>query len=196
MLGEEVLLLLTSVYALMVWFGHILPSVVRCNNGSTLTRVLSSSLAPSLEEIIRLTGFREGSLPVTYLGAPLFRGWVRIDMFSMLVEKVNARICGWMKRFFSMGGRVTLVNSVLNAIGVHCMIVLPVPLTTLNRITSLMANFVLDSGGAKRRHWKCWEVLCRPKQSGDLGIRDPKSITLALHAKLAWSFLEQNTLWV
>ncbi|KAL9667602.1 hypothetical protein QQ045_001964 [Rhodiola kirilowii] len=116
-------------------------------------------------------------------------------MLSSLVEKVSLPIGGWMMRFLSMGGRVTLVNSVLNAIGVHCMMVLPVPISSLNRIISMMSNFIWDSGGVRRRHWKCWEALCRLKQCGGLGIRDPKLFMQALHAKLAWSCLEQKSLW-
>ncbi|KAL9668191.1 hypothetical protein QQ045_002566 [Rhodiola kirilowii] len=34
-----------------------------------------------------------------------------------------------------------------------------------------------------------------PKSCGGLGIRDPKATMQALHAKPAWSFLEQKTLW-
>ncbi|KAL9659585.1 hypothetical protein QQ045_024392 [Rhodiola kirilowii] len=82
-------------------------------------------------EVLRHTGFKEGCLPVTYLGAPLYRGRARIDMFSSLVNKVEDRISGWMKSFLSMGDRVTLVNSVLNSIGIHTMMVLPVPITVL-----------------------------------------------------------------
>ncbi|KAL9659106.1 hypothetical protein QQ045_021149 [Rhodiola kirilowii] len=146
-------------------------------------------------EIIRISRFVEGDLPIQYLGAPLFRGRARIDMFSHLVEAVSARIGGWMKRFLSMGGRVTLVNSVLNAIGIHNMMVLPVPITILNRLSSLMANFVWDGGGTRRRHWRSWEKLCMPRRCGGLGIRDPKSVMVALHGRLAWGFLEQKSLW-
>ncbi|KAL9679888.1 hypothetical protein QQ045_017759 [Rhodiola kirilowii] len=168
----------------------------QCLNPEKSSIIFPNSFPSSRQaEILSLTRFSEGVLPVPYLGAPLFRGRVRIDMFTDLVDKVTARIGVWMKRFLSMGGRVTLVNSVLSAIGVHCMLVLPIPLTVLNRLSSLMANFIWDSGRSKRRHWKCWQVLCRPKQVGGLGIRDPKTIMTALHAKLAWSFLEQRTLW-
>ncbi|KAL9685243.1 hypothetical protein QQ045_022691 [Rhodiola kirilowii] len=146
-------------------------------------------------EIFRLTGFQEGNFPVPYLGVPLYRGRARIDMFSSLVNKVNDRIGGWMKKFLSMGDRVTLINSVLNSIGIHSMMVLPIPITILNRLTSLIANFLWDSGSSKRHHWKSWDDMCIPKHCGGLGIRNPKSVMLALHGKMAWSFLEQKTLW-
>ncbi|KAL9682430.1 hypothetical protein QQ045_014228 [Rhodiola kirilowii] len=143
------------------------------------------------EEIIRISGFAEGNLLVAYLGVPLFRGRVRIDMFSALVDKVTARVNGWMKRFLSMGGKVTLVNSVLNSVGIHSMMALPVPITILNRFMSLMANFIWDSGGEKHHHWKAWQDLCKPKHSGGLGIRDPRGVMLAVHGKMAWSYLER-----
>ncbi|KAL9667706.1 hypothetical protein QQ045_002070 [Rhodiola kirilowii] len=125
----------------------------KLNPAKSIIIIPSSFPGERKTEVMWISGFVEGALPVQYLGAPLFRGRVRIDMFNHLVESVTARIGGWMKRFLSMGGRVTLVNSVLNAIRIQNIMVLPIPITILNRLSSLMANFIWDSRGWLGAFW-------------------------------------------
>ncbi|KAL9686936.1 hypothetical protein QQ045_031331 [Rhodiola kirilowii] len=164
-------------------------------NTSKSTLIFSKDFAPTRKiDLLALLNFSEGTLPQVYLGAPLYRGRTRIDLFDGLVDKVDARIGGWSKNLLSMGGRVTLCNAVLTSVGIHAMMVLPVPIMILSRIASRIANFIWDSGGIKHRHWKSWEVICKRKDFGGLGIRDLRSTMKSLHAKLAWSFLEQKTL--
>lgn len=49
------------------------------------------------------------------------QGRVKIVYFNYLLEKLQTRINGWMKNLLSMAGRLTLVNSVLMAVGTHVM---------------------------------------------------------------------------
>ncbi|KAL9663483.1 hypothetical protein QQ045_018870 [Rhodiola kirilowii] len=146
-------------------------------------------------DLLQLTGFKEGRLPQTYLGAPLYKGITLIAYFDDLVNRLLARIKGWASHFLSMSGRIVLVNSVLNAMAIHSMICLPVPLSILDRMTSLMASFVWDAGDAKRKHWIGWERLCRSREEGGLGLKNPRGIMHALHGKLAWSYIQNKTLW-
>ncbi|KAL9666177.1 hypothetical protein QQ045_000501 [Rhodiola kirilowii] len=83
------------------------------------------------KDILDLTGFSEGTLPVPYLGAPLFRGIAKIEYFSYLVDRVWERISGWMRHHLSMVGRAILVNSVLRSMPLHAVASLPVPKTIL-----------------------------------------------------------------
>ncbi|KAL9659874.1 hypothetical protein QQ045_024684 [Rhodiola kirilowii] len=94
--------------------------------------------------LLRTTGFSTGHFPVMYLGAPLFVGCAKIEYFQYLEDKVKRRIGGWMKNLLSMGGKITLINSVLNSTSLHCMAVLPVPKTILGRLTRLFRDFLWD----------------------------------------------------
>ncbi|KAL9684647.1 hypothetical protein QQ045_022088 [Rhodiola kirilowii] len=117
-------------------------------NSSKSLLICPKGFDPSRKmDLLALSSFSEGTLPQVYLGAPLYRGRTRIDLFDSLVNKVDARIEGWANSLLSMGGRVTLCNAVLSSIGIHSMMVLPVPATILARIASRVANFVWDSGG-------------------------------------------------
>ncbi|KAL9691774.1 hypothetical protein QQ045_012200 [Rhodiola kirilowii] len=136
-----------------------------------------------------------GVFPITYLGAPLFRGAARIDFFDYLVEKVRVKTAEWMKNFISMAGRVVLVNSVLSTIPMHVIACLSVPKTTLRRIESIMSNFIWDQGVYKSRHWVSWQHLCRTKGAGGLGVHSLIDMQMAFKGKLAWAFIAADSMW-
>ncbi|KAL9688993.1 hypothetical protein QQ045_033422 [Rhodiola kirilowii] len=147
------------------------------------------------KQILEVTKFHKGTFPVKYLGVPLYVGRTKIEYFKDLEEKVQKRMGGWMKNIISFGGKVTLIESVLNSVGIHCMSVLPIPKTVLNRIGGLIRRFLWDKGDGKRRHWVGWEKICREKSVGGLGIKNLEDIMLSLKGKLAWSFLNSDSLW-
>ncbi|KAL9673369.1 hypothetical protein QQ045_029625 [Rhodiola kirilowii] len=121
--------------------------------------------------LLQLTGFSEGVFPITYLGAPLFRGAARIDFFDYLVDKV------------------------LSAMPMHVIARLLVPKTTLRRIESIMSNFIWDQGAFKRRHWISWQHLCRSKGAGGLGVHSLIDMQMAFKGKLGWAYISADSLW-
>lgn len=145
--------------------------------------------------ILHGTLFTEMQLPIKYLGTPLIQGRIKITYFDELLQKLKQKISGWMRNLLSFAGRVTLVQSVLSSMSLHVMTVLPVPKTVLHKMESLIANFLWNHGSQKRFHWIRYDLICRPKNSGGLGVRRLEDIMLSLHSKLAWEFLHQRTLW-
>ncbi|KAL9662694.1 hypothetical protein QQ045_027527 [Rhodiola kirilowii] len=145
--------------------------------------------------LLDITKFHKGTFPITYLGVPLYTGCTKIDYFQSLEDKVRKRISGWMKNMLSFGGKIALIDSVLNSVGIHCMSILPIPITVLNRVGSIIRSFLWDKGDGKRRHWVNWENVCREKSAGGLGIKRLKDVMLALHGKLAWIYINSDSLW-
>ncbi|KAL9667161.1 hypothetical protein QQ045_001510 [Rhodiola kirilowii] len=159
--------------------------------------IFFSKLIPPAQktELLRITRFLEGTFPVFYLGSPLFNGMAKIEYFIYLIDRVRNRVEGWLRNFLSMAGRVTLVNSILSSMSMHCMAILPVPKMVLRRIESIMSNFVWDQGGSKRKHWIGWPQICRSKSMGGLGVHSLEDIALAFKGKLAWNYISSNSLW-
>ncbi|CAN1152609.1 Uncharacterized mitochondrial protein AtMg00310 [Linum perenne] len=59
-----------------------------------------------------------------------------------------------------------------------------IPITTLDRINSLMANFWWGQTEEKKKiHWIEWKKLCTPKDKGGLGFKDFSKFNQALLAK-------------
>lgn len=57
-----------------------------------------------------------GLLPITYLGIPISGRRPRKQDWEGLIAKIRRRVSSWNVRHLSLGGRLTLVNSVLTAI--------------------------------------------------------------------------------
>lgn len=123
------------------------------------------------------------------------QGRVKGEYFSYLLDNLNNKISGWMKNLLSMAGRVTLIRSVLSSMSNHVISVLPIPKKILKGMESILANFLWNQGSDKKHHWVRFELICRPKSDGGLGIRSLQDNMKALHGKLAWNFLNQESLW-
>ncbi|KAL9680623.1 hypothetical protein QQ045_018507 [Rhodiola kirilowii] len=78
--------------------------------------------------ILQATNFTPGVFPTTYLGAPLFPGRVKIAYFQTVEDKIRARIGGWIGNLISMGGKLIIIESILNSLLTHILAALPTPL--------------------------------------------------------------------
>jgi len=66
-----------------------------------------------LDNIVNLLGFTKGSLPFTYLGAPIFKGKPKKIYFQSIADKVKLKLASWKASLLSIVGRVQLVKSVV-----------------------------------------------------------------------------------
>lgn len=100
-----------------------------------------------------------------------------------------------------MGGKAScsllgaLIKSVLCSIPVHTLAAIPIPKLFLSKLEKIFAQFLLSSAGEYRHHWLAWSTICKPYKEGCLGIRPFGQVMSALHAKLAWSYMQGHSLW-
>lgn len=66
-----------------------------------------------MANIVNLIGFNIGSLPVTYLGVPIFKGKLKASHLQPIADKVKAKMSAWKASLLSIAGRVQLVKSVI-----------------------------------------------------------------------------------
>ncbi|GKV04742.1 hypothetical protein SLEP1_g16855 [Rubroshorea leprosula] len=64
---------------------------------------------------------KEGELPFVYLGIPIGGNNRRKSMWQPMVQSVERKLASWKGRYLSMGGRITLINSVLSSLPVFLM---------------------------------------------------------------------------
>lgn len=57
--------------------------------------------------------------PSKYLGLPLYLGLPKKQLWDSLVERIDKRLSSWKSRYLCMGGRLTLIKSVLSGIPVY-----------------------------------------------------------------------------
>ena len=69
-------------------------------------------------------------------------------------------MAGWKAKLLSPGGKLILIKHVLSSIPIHVLSVFDVPQRVINRIQSIMVNFLWGGAGdVKKRHWLSWDCV-------------------------------------
>ncbi|KAL8487914.1 hypothetical protein ACS0TY_024272 [Phlomoides rotata] len=162
------------------------------------SKVYFGSIVPTRIKnfMLRTTGITQGSLPMSYLGVPIFRGAPRVCHLAPLADSIISRFAKWKGNTLSLAGRKCLINSVIAASLVHSMMVYYWPSTLLKKIETAMRNF-LWTGDITRRNTSCtvsWARVCAPLEEGGLGVRSIRHANDSFICKLAWDILCNKTL--
>jgi hypothetical protein len=116
----------------------------------------------------RLEGF-----PQTYLGLPLSAEKLRLTAFGPLIAKADRYPSGWRALLLSSGGRLVLLNAILDTLPTFSMGALEMPLGVIAALDRLRCTF-LWAGSDRVSGAKClvaWDLVCRAKEEGVLGVR-------------------------
>ncbi|GKV51190.1 hypothetical protein SLEP1_g57860 [Rubroshorea leprosula] len=150
-----------------------------------------------LDRMAWLLCCKKGSMPFKYLGIPIGGNPRRIAFWKPLLETFNKKLHTWKGRFLSLGGRITLINSVLSSLPVFWMSLYLVPKGMILLIDKIRRRFLWGgSEGGKRVNWVNWGQVCKGKESGGLGVKDLRKFNVALLGKW-WGRLmsEGKGLW-
>ena len=95
------------------------------------------------------------------------------------------------------GGKITLINFVLNALPIYLLSFFKIPQRVVHRLVALQRNFLWGGDhDHKKIPWVKWEVVCLPKTKGGLGIKDISKFNIALLGKWIWALAsDQQQLW-
>ncbi|XP_035835814.1 uncharacterized protein LOC110887655 [Helianthus annuus] len=181
----------------------------------SLTRFSSmSGLVPSIQKsttffcnvsshvkdaILDIMPFKEGLLPVKYLGVPLISSRLHVKDCSVLLERLDQRIMNWKNKLLSFAGRLQLIISVLSSMHVYWASASILPTQILNDLEVRMRNFLWSQEGSFHRGKAkvSWKAICVPKYEGGLGIRRVGDVNKALMVSHIWSILKKrDSLWV
>ncbi|GKU89448.1 hypothetical protein SLEP1_g3583 [Rubroshorea leprosula] len=124
---------------------------------------------------------KEGELPFKYLGIPIGGNNRRKAMWQPMIQAVERKLASWKGRYLSMGGRITLINSVLSSLPVFLMSAYVIPKGTLLSIDKIRRRFLWGGGAEERKiNWVSWRDVCKSKDEGGLGVRVLRKFNLAL----------------
>jgi hypothetical protein len=144
-----------------------------------------------------ILGFNRSSLPSKYLGIPLIDNALRNSSWEHILSSFTKRLSSWTFRALNLPSRLTLLQVVLQALPIYSFSALTAPKFILTIIKSLQRNFIwqgLNTG--KKIVLVSWDKLCRPKEQGGLGLRDPFIMNKVLSAKIWWRWLKNpKDLW-
>jgi hypothetical protein len=111
------------------------------------------------------------SLPFKYLGLPIGANPKCESTWDPLVDHLRKRLCSWRNKYISLGGRIVLINSVLNAIPIFHLSFLKLPNKVWKKIVRIQREFLWGGvKGGRKINWVKWSVVCREKSKGGLGV--------------------------
>ena len=84
----------------------------------------------------------------------------------------------------SYGGRLVLINSVLTSMPMFLLSFFEIPKGVRKRLDFFRSRFFWQSDEAKRKYCLArWDILCRPKDQGSLGIENLEIMNKCLMSK-------------
>ncbi|CAL1383693.1 unnamed protein product [Linum trigynum] len=134
---------------------------------------------------LAVSGFKEGSLPVRYLGLPLLSGKLRDSDCGVLLEKLTKKVRSWRAKKLTYAGRIQLAASVLMGVIQYWLQLFMFPKKFLRKLHKVCLDF-LWHGEESVREKVAWERISRPKKEGGLCVRDLFTWNKACTAKMLW----------
>nr|GFA17279.1 RNA-directed DNA polymerase, eukaryota [Tanacetum cinerariifolium] len=121
----------------------------------------------------------------------------RLKVWDDVILKIKSRLSKWKVKTLSIGGRLTLLKSVLSASPIYDMSIFTVPRGVLKALESIHNRFF--NGADQSDHkitWVAWDKVLASKKKGGLGVSSFFALNRALLLKWVWRFVSQDgSLW-
>jgi hypothetical protein len=127
------------------------------------------------------------TIPFWFLGIPVGANPRRKGTWSPIVDTMRKRLSVWNGRNLSIGGRVTLINSVLSSLPLYFFSFFKAPVCVLKELVSIQRRFLWGGGlETNKMCWVSWDRICQPKDRGGLGIKNLEFFNSSLLSKWKW----------
>ncbi|GKA39218.1 RNA-directed DNA polymerase, eukaryota, reverse transcriptase zinc-binding domain protein [Tanacetum coccineum] len=135
--------------------------------------------------------------PFTHIGVKVGGMMDRTNSWDDVVSKVTSQLSKWKLKTLFIGGRLTLIKSVLTSIPLYQMSSFKVPIKVLNILESIRRKFFNGIEGNERKlALISWDNVLASKKHGGLGVSSFFAMNRALLSKWVWRFLSQtSSLW-
>ncbi|KAK9048582.1 hypothetical protein SSX86_032453 [Deinandra increscens subsp. villosa] len=150
-----------------------------------------------IKSFASMLGCKPGRFPFIYLGLPVGANMSRIGNWDAIMLKVKRRLSSWKRNLLSIGGRATLVSSVLGSLPSYYFSLFHVPSKVNHSLETIRSRFFW---GFKENEnhvpWIKWKLVLADKDRGGLGIGSLFAMNKALLYKWRWRFVScGNALW-
>jgi hypothetical protein len=119
-----------------------------------------------------------------YLGLPIGDSSNCLLTWDPLLEHLRKRLFSWRNKHISLGGRIILLNSVLNVMPIFHLSFLKMPNQVWKKVVRIQMEFLRGGvKGGRKICWVKWSVVCKEKSKGGFGVRDVRLVNLSLLLK-------------
>ncbi|GJY16658.1 RNA-directed DNA polymerase, eukaryota [Tanacetum coccineum] len=140
--------------------------------------------------IIRCSTF---STPFNYLGIKVGISSSKSKSWDEVLTKISSRLSKWKSKTLSIGGRLTLIKSVLNSLPLYHMSIYKAPIGVLHNMESFRRRFF---NGVDKNERKLsiigWKKILASKKKEGLGVSSFFALNRALLFKWVWRFISQG----
>ncbi|GJW56983.1 RNA-directed DNA polymerase, eukaryota [Tanacetum coccineum] len=150
-----------------------------------------------ISQAASLIGCSVMQAPFRYLGVMVGDCMSRLSAWSDTVHKLHQRLSKWKVKTLSIGGRLTLLKSVLGASPLYNLSIFKVPKGILKEMETIRSNFFKGADQSDSKiSWVAWEKVLASKKNGGLGVSSFYALNRALLLKWVWRFISQDgSLW-
>nr|GEW89979.1 RNA-directed DNA polymerase, eukaryota, reverse transcriptase zinc-binding domain protein [Tanacetum cinerariifolium] len=105
----------------------------------------------------------------------------RIHPWNEVIDGMNARLSRWKLKTLSIGGRLTLLKSVLGATPIYHMSIFKGPMKVLHTMETIRSRFFKGAKSkSNKQSWVGWNKVLASKESGGLGVSSLFALNRAL----------------
>ncbi|MFS7919355.1 putative reverse transcriptase zinc-binding domain-containing protein [Helianthus anomalus] len=122
---------------------------------------------------------------------------IEIGKRQTVLDVFDARLAGWKASSLSMGGRLTLLKSVLESLPLYYFSLFKAPMKIIDILEAKRRKFLWGGTvNVKKTSWVAWERVTTPKKDGGLGLCSLRIANISLLSKWWWRYkLEEKSLW-
>jgi hypothetical protein len=134
-----------------------------------------------------------GKMPFTYLGLPLGTTRPTVMDLAPLADNVERRLNAC-SRFLNYGGKLVFVNFVLSSLPTFYMCMLKLNKTMVKVVNRARQHCLWDKKDHEHQNsLAAWELVCKPKDKGGLGVINLEIQNDALLMKHLFKFFSHTT---
>jgi hypothetical protein len=143
-----------------------------------------------------LFGCESSTLPFKYLGIPIHFRRLKNGEWKPIEDKFEIKLSSWIGKLLSYGDRLILINLVLTSLPMFLLSFFEIPKGVRKRLDCFRSPFFWQNDGHKKKYRLTkWNIICRPKDQGGLGIEALEIKNRCLLTKWFFKLLNEEEVW-
>ncbi|GJW33657.1 reverse transcriptase domain, reverse transcriptase zinc-binding domain protein [Tanacetum coccineum] len=161
------------------------------------SRLFGIGISPNVvEEVVVSLGCTHDVFPFLYLGLPVGKSMRFCEGWNEVVNRFQDRLSAWKPKTLSIGGRLTLIKSILGSLPLYYFSLFKAPQKIIKLLESIRCRFFWGFKESQRGiSWVKWNSILLESNLGGLGVGSLFTKNLGLLSKWKWRYLtEKNAL--